>query len=423
MQKLYFISCIYDIFENNKEKSKNFINKKDEGRVFVALERIKDIENNNKENLEDLFEFNELAKDKLHGFREGFFVYKDNNWNLTNANSNNLAKREILFNNIYRGKIIKQLNKKTSSGKIIKASEVYTYHINVGHGNCSIIVIKNKKSLNIWMVDCSNFDFINGTNYINNINSCIKHIRHKFYICNFHIDKFFLTHTHFDHYYGINNLLTKKYLTNKTEFWLNPYFGYPSQTYNEILKKLTKLTQNNFNEPITANSSQSINIWHPLTRVVNSKYNTYYQNNITTVPININNSSAVYQFQFANNKNKKISIVFPGDIETKGWGDITKCRPSLNNADYFCISHHGSLNGHQRTNCPASINISNLSQCSKYVNCAILMGRNMAYPGIYNSDVIGDFGQKLIKSEEDTFGNISQFLEIDLLNNRYRHYH
>lgn len=51
------------------------------------------------------------------------------------------------------------------------------------------------------------------------------------------------------------------------------------------------------------------------------------------------------------------------------------------------------------------------------------MGRNMAYPGIYNSDVIGDFGQKLIKSEEDTFGNISQFLEIDLLNNRYRHYH
>lgn len=422
MQNLYFISCIYDIFENNKE-SKNSINKKDEGRVFVALEKIKDIENNNKENLEDLFETNELAKNKLHGFREGFFVYKDDNWNLTNANSNNLAKRAILFNNIYRGKIIKQLNKKASNDKIIKASNIFTYHINVGHGNCSIIIIKNKKSLNIWMVDCSDFDFIDKKNYRGNINSCINYIKNKFGICHFHIDKFFLTHTHYDHYSGINNLLTNKYLTNKTEFWLNPYFSYPSQSYNKILKKLTELTQNNFNEPITANSSQSINIWHPIQRIVNSKYNKYYTKYATTIPTNINNSSAVYQFQFAINKNKKSGIVFPGDIETEGWNDIAECRRFIKNVDYFCISHHGSLNGHVRTICPLKINISNLSQCLNFINRAILMGRDAAYSGIYNHNVISDFGQKLIKSEKDSNNTIIKFLEIDLLiNNAFLHY-
>lgn len=38
-------------------------------------------------------------------------------------------------------------------------SDVHSYHVNVGHGNCSIIVFCCDGKYNIWMVDCSVFDF------------------------------------------------------------------------------------------------------------------------------------------------------------------------------------------------------------------------------------------------------------------------
>lgn len=48
-------------------------------------------------------------------------------------------------------------------------SDVRSYHINVGHGNCSIIVFRNGLQWQMWMIDSSAVDFINHRNYYCNI--------------------------------------------------------------------------------------------------------------------------------------------------------------------------------------------------------------------------------------------------------------
>jgi hypothetical protein len=35
---------------------------------------------------------------------------------------------------------------------------IYSYHVNVGHGNCSLILIKSKDNYVLWMVDCSIYE-------------------------------------------------------------------------------------------------------------------------------------------------------------------------------------------------------------------------------------------------------------------------
>lgn len=68
-------------------------------------------------------------------------------------------------------------------------SILYTYHINVGHGNHSLIVFKVNNRVHIWMVDCSDYDFVSHRYYRANIDNCLKYIKQKFQLVDpIHID-------------------------------------------------------------------------------------------------------------------------------------------------------------------------------------------------------------------------------------------
>ena len=284
---------------------------------------------------------------------------------------------------------------------------MFSYHINVGHGNCSILVIDDGGTKRIWMVDCSDFDFIESHSYWSNIESCINYICLKYELDNFRIDKFFLTHTHFDHFSGMKKLINETYL-NGAEVWINLHYSWASPIYNEILSKL-KTIGVSFVEPIEQNSTGNINIWHPTLRTVRSKTQKYANDNVKEIK-NVNNSSVIYQFVFDDK-----SIVFPGDIETQGWDSINKCFPYLNETSYFCISHHGSLNGHVRNYCPKGVSISSIAECKKVFKNAILMGMDKAYNGIYSTKVLSDFSNLIVKTEECPAGKSCKFIEIDFL--------
>lgn len=64
------------------------------------------------------------------------------------------------------------------------------------------------------------------------------------------------------------------------------------------------------------------------------------------------------------------------------------------------ISHHGSLYGHLRDQCPKGMLINNMSDCLLESSTPVLMGRNRVYNGIYSRQVMNDFPQ-LICSEKD----------------------
>ncbi len=421
---LYFLSCIYDIFDNenyikNYETYRNRNIDRKEYRVFIALEKVTEKPNAS----ETTFETREFPVSKIRGLNEGDFVYFKNDI-LTNANNNIRAKGERFLNNRYRGKIIKKYKKDITKGIRIKVRGLFSYHINVGHGNCSILVIKeqNKAEPLIWMVDCSIKDFTDkGKSYLGSIDCCINFIKNKHNIWNFRLDKFFLTHTHYDHYSGIIELLNQNYIDNNTEIWINANYGHASPYYNKINKGLSSLSQ--FIEPVETNSTNTIKIMHPKRTVVKSQASARnYVNPI--VESKINNSSIVYKFNFEMQNNKTISILFPGDIETDGWDRMNNCAPYLDYADYYCISHHGSITGHIRKLCPVNPSLlldNNLSFCASNANYVILMGRNKAFNGIYNIKIITDFSKKLLKSEEDINGLPCRFLEIDLINKYYYH--
>ena len=85
-------------------------------------------------------------------------------------------------------------------------------------------------------------------------------------------------------------------------------------------------------------------------------------------------------------------MLFTGDIETEGWENVSTCMPNLCNTTYYCISHHGSITGHIRSNCmPANRCITTLADCAELTSLQVLMGRDGAYKGVYSRKVLGDF--------------------------------
>lgn len=355
--------------------------------------------------------YESLPRIKKKPISEGQYVYSDSN-GFTNGNGEKFAKQQIFLNGINRGRLIKRnIEKKSKETPEAKTSQIVSYHVNVGHGNCSIIVLKNSLTTEIWMIDCSNKEKYNGSSYTNNIKECISYIKENYSLAEFHIDKFFLTHTHFDHYSGMLFLINNGYIDKNTECYINLHYQMASRLYNDILTRLTKMKAVII-EPIFTNSNDEVEILHPLKRTFKSN---------TKIPgahfePHVNNSSAVYLFKLGNK-----SILFPGDIETEGWdrlGRLQLCKPHFKKANYVCVSHHGSINGHVRTQCTTSV-----ASCISPTTYAILMGRNGAYPGVYSSDVVNSFGSKLLFSQWspqqvwNTQGLSSDFMEIFWSNN------
>lgn len=262
-------------------------------------------------------------------------------------------------------------------------SNVYSYHVNIGHGNCSIIVFSDDKEYHMWMVDCSVFDMTNKHDYCNNLDLCLNDIKNAFGITQ--ISKLLVTHLHYDHINGIEYLIKAGWIDKDTEVWMNIKYPWPQATNNRILLQLKALGVK-FVNPICRNSSVHLRILYPA-----RSFDKIYQ----APQNNINNASVVYMICFNGQK-----MLFPGDIETEGWDDVKNCFPHLVKSTFYCISHHGSITGHLRNGCPnKKANIKNLADCGSNTKVQILMGRNQAYRGIFNNQVLNDF-KNIVKTED-----------------------
>ena len=281
----------------------------------------------------------------------------------------------------------------------------YSYHVNVGHGNTSFLIVcfrdKNNAKPVVVCIDCKRKHA--GRDAIN-FNACVSYIKNKFSINKFELDIFLLTHPHIDHFSGIVYLLNKRYITNNTEIWLNTHYGYPSSFYNAVLEPLSlKCPRLKFVNPVSLNSFSGMNIWYP-EKII--KHNGNESSN-TQIEQNPNNASVVTQFLFTIGM-KKADILFTGDIEMQGW-DKVHCLPFLGKTKNYCISHHGSRNGYQRNFCHNGRTITKITDCRNSIKNAILMGKDGAHKGIYYKPLLDDFGTRVKKTEE------AKFLEIDLL--------
>ena len=360
----------------------------------------------------------EKNPNQILDFKEGNYIIFDTEANEFKSDANNspLAKKYRLLNNIYRGLLISKNLESTSENITLEQDDlsnlenVFSYHVNVGHGNCSIIVIVNQNSEpKIWMVDCSNFDLRSRRYYNSNILDCINHIQTKFNIKKFEINKFFLTHSHFDHYSGVTFLINRNYFTSNTLCYLNIHYSMSNPSYTAMFNGINNLNCRII-EPLPTSNTNVISFWHPNKRTIKNMTNRYRAQDVLIIN-KPNNSSTVFKLDF-----KGLSIVFTGDIETERWDEINLCVPYMQKTSYFVVSHHGSLNGHLRTRCPVNRAIGNVSNClSPYntLNNAILMGRNNSFSGIYSQRVLNDFGNTIVLSEKDILQNTSKFLEID----------
>lgn len=338
----------------------------------------------------------EIGIDFLSGF------VKFENDRLVNANNTYIAKHFLSQNNAIRRFVMRNIvdvgEENTSS------EEVFSYHVNVGHGNCSFII----RDKTIIAIDCSNFDYLKKKNYQNNIDKCINHITNKFGLKTFHIDYFILTHPHFDHYSGIDQLIAKRYIDTNTRFYLNIYYSTPSPILNKTLQNIYHCGCS-IVEPISINSNNIIDIIYPDRRLVKTSATLHNSCN-PIIDSNPNNSSIVARIL-----GKNRSFTFTGDIETNAWDRVGGCVPNLKNTDYFAISHHGSINGHIRNQCPNNHRINQVSDCLQKKVMSVIMGRKGAYNGVPSPKVLVDF-PNVVFSEHDKSGVSADYLEIEWAN-------
>ena len=338
--------------------------------------------------------------------REGTYVYAFNDGRYETANEDfRVSQIRMRY-----GKLIESLaqTQRESQRNIYdNISTLYTYHINVGHGNHSLIVFKANNRVHIWMVDCSDYDFVSHHYYRVNIDDCLNHIKQTFQLADLiHIDVVMLTHPHYDHYSGINYYINNKLIDNHTIVYVNLKYRIASHNYNNLLSNLNKLGIR-IVEPFSCNSNKNIRILYPDIGNFN-------------IRLSPNNISSVYNIGF----DDKSYFVFPGDLEQDGWNsmDVTKCCPYMAHTHYYAISHHGSITGHLRyANCCYG-HTNNIQGCLCSQTITILMGRDKAFSGIYSPQVLTDFNGRILYSEKDDSNNPSSFLEIDLISNTWHWY-
>ena len=261
---------------------------------------------------------------------------------------------------------------------------VKSYHVNVGHGNCSLILSVYGTDYELWMVDCSTYDYLIRRDFSQNLYHCLTEIAATINVDlnSLRIARFMLTHTHFDHYSGLSYLITQGLIDDKTLVYANLHYNCASPIWTSILKKLKGISCQ-FVEPVgNKGSVGSIHIYHPECTIV--KHVRSLKDGERAVP-KVNDSSVVYGIEL----NGRI-MVFPGDLEQKGFEEMRNnrlCSPLLSDTDYYVISHHGSENGHPTLPCKP---INTVLECiSNNISKAILMGRDKAYSGIYSPAVIG----------------------------------
>lgn len=294
-------------------------------------------------------------------------------------------------------------------------AEVISYHVNVGHGNCSFILIEAGNFYQLWLVDCSIVDKTDHwRSYQANIDECLKAIKQRLGLKQqqqLHIERFFLTHAHHDHYSGVEYLVNSHLIDDRTICYVNLYYQMATKSYNKMLAALNNAGVK-IVEPISWNSNDGIRFLHPECRLYRSKSTVKgFTGSHRIVGTPINNSSAVMMFRLGGR-----SMVFTGDLEQMGFEKMSgarTCSRYLFDANYYAISHHGSINGHPTMACkhPTQPMPTPLTCATNGTLRAILMGRDGAYSGIYSPVVTGYWNgvpNRLVKTE-----NAQHYVELE----------
>lgn len=426
----YYLNGYYEI----KGKSRN---KRKKGELFFINEIIK-LSNEDdslailfkegrsrypKIQIEELSENHQLALMlKENVIVEGSYIRIRNNEIYTADNDEEVVRRKLqcqYLRNVLSKYFQTDVLKDDATMKD-KASTGYSYHINVGHGNCSIVVLEYEDRKEIVMVDCSVYDSTCKKRFDKNIDLCIEHIKTKFKIDEFRINKLLVTHWHYDHINGINEYLFHKHrdYLNNTRIWINDKYEWSKK---ESLKLLENINSNRDSlslkliEPICRNDSNDIEIIYPEKRILAGAPTIPMLEEYDLVPSKmINNSSVIYKVSTSAK-----TMIFPGDIETDGWNKVKKCEPYLSKHNFYCVSHHGSITGHIRTKCCFNMPIEKVSDlcCTREIN--IIMGRDGAYhiPGkpkaIINEQVLKDFADRVYRTDEFPNNIEPQFIEVN----------
>ena len=356
-----------------------------------------------------------------------YVYYKPNQPNIfVNGNLSSFARRMRALASIYKRQI-NQNNENTveefenaSNYNLRPDMIVRSYHVNIGHGNCSLILICCGIFYHLWMVDCSIYDNLSKTNHSSNLEDCLSQIAALLQVdkATLRIDCFMLTHTHYDHYSGLEYLFAQNYVNNRTLFYANTNYGCVSPTWVHVLKLLAtngcRVVQ-----PIRNNQRTVRRILYPILPQV-CKNSMCVTGNEMIVP-KVNNSSVVYCLEIAGK-----TMILPGDLEQAGIKDMVSgcsCSPEYNYANYYCVSHHASDNGHINSSCTGTKVCPNILTCiQNNLSYAIVMGRDHAFNGIYSTRVINDFGQSVIYSEKDTTNQPIHFFELDWITNSVNYY-
>ena len=115
-------------------------------------------------------------------------------------------------------------------------------------------------------------------------------------------------------------------------------------------------------------------------------------------------------------------MVFPGDLEAEGFKDMaksSKCSPWLHYSDFYAISHHGSLNGHPSHNCQGTHVHPTILKCLLFgLSKVVLMGRDGAYPTMFDPDVVScfDYNEKLVTTDMKRGRTPLKYLSLNWLN-------
>lgn len=430
MKTLYFVESINQIqVDTEKEPSLSSICLED---VYLSREiaarntHERFGSKDNERGYDNIYRVLEIPKTQMKldtGTRlyEGMFVYLEEENNIlrfTSGRGDDIAKEQIRENSRLRHQLLRDNNYLDNIADDFDSAhaQIKSYHVNVGNGNCTFVLFIDCYSYRLWMVDCGMIDVKNHRNYSANIDIVMDQIAHDIScdVSNIRIHRFLLTHWHADHYNGMIYMLQRGWLDSQTIFVMNLYYSCPTFEANRLLQMLNRMNVCCY-EPQVSLRFKNCSILHPNQRI--GRWNNTRLNMIGVRKVN--DSSVVYSLDGIDK-----SMIFTGDLERKGFDRMTiahTCRPCLNKSTYYCVSHHASLSGHIKIPC-LSKSFPTVFDCVRNnLEYAIVMGRDGAYRGIYSTQVITDFGNRIIYSEKDKIGNMTRGVALEWKNDQIIH--
>lgn len=381
---------------------------------------------NNERGYDDIYRTIEIPKIRMKldtgtSLYEGMFVYLEEENDIlrfTSGRGDDIAKEHIRENSRLRHQLFRDNSylDNIADDFDYAHAQIKSYHVNVGNGNCTFVLFIDRDSYRLWMVDCGMIDVKNRRNYSVNIDIVIGQIARDINcdVSNVHIHRFLLTHWHADHYNGMIYMLQRGWLDSQTIFVMNLYYSCPTPCANQILYQLDRMNVRCY-EPQVSLRLKNCSILHPNQRI--GRWNNARLNMIGVRKVN--DSSVVYSI---NGVGK--SMIFSGDLERKGFDRMTiahTCRCCLHTSTYYCVSHHASLTGHIDIPCLSGPFPTVLDCVQHNLQYAIVMGRDGAYDGIYDAQVIQDFGNHIIYSEKDKSGNMTRGVALEWNNGKTIH--